>query len=843
MWSAALQKLHPVLVFSGVAILSTLSTQYVFSPRSEIASELICWIILPSLFPFARRPDFDAKSPFGNLWTQATSSWSLWVVTFGLAIASLYRAEYGSPELYPLLTLLLLAAQKYMRSDEIVVDIIRSWLYSPHAWATVIVALFTSCALSAGSLPGALLSIVAVVAHMIVYVSLIPRPANGSRWLPLINDFEGTVASLAWRVRCSLAVTMIAHAMVYGFTKPDITSALLMGFTKAVSWYSMTQMTRHASWVVASAIGTFAIASTTNPFIQTFETHAVSHVVASLCALFQIVYMIPKRVKARYILWGFSLIPLASYTLNTWIRSEMRELTQMSARNTYNHPVQALTREAKVKFDYLVQNQSRNFTAAYAEYERRYGVEPPRGFEDWYEFASLHQSPIIDDFDSIYQSVAPFWKLSGQEVASITEKIYNRSGSEVWQCRQDSNITGTACNHPSRKRDRSIKRFFETLIDTYNISLPGIRILVNHFDEPRVLLPPQSNQDQEDNHFGRYKLTKLSHQSTWDTITTPCIDREPDSMLSREPRADTYGLPFVTNHAADMDLCQHPEYQSMHGIFMCPTTFRLVEGWVPILSAGSPSTMGDIIYPSPAYIENGFQYSEEHDFDWEDKHNNLYWAGSTTGGYSQDDTWRSYHRQRFVALAQNIDQRQHTYLGEKRGIIQHVKSSFLNSRLFDVYFTRMIQCKPKQCRDQSFFFRTKSWASKHQAYHSRLAFDTDGNGISGRYYQLLASKSVPLKQTLLREWHDDRLVPWVHYIPVSQNMEELPELVSHLSFNEEGQKRAKEIADQGREWFQKAFREVDLSIYMYRLLLELARLQDPERAAIQGVEEDVQEAM
>ncbi|KAF8864500.1 hypothetical protein BDZ45DRAFT_684903 [Acephala macrosclerotiorum] len=60
-------------------------------------------------------------------------------------------------------------------------------------------------------------------------------------------------------------------------------------------------------------------------------------------------------------------------------------------------------------------------------------------------------------------------------------------------------------------------------------------------------------------------------------------------------------------------------------------------------------------------------------------------------------------------------------------------------------------------------------------------------------------------------------------------MEDVPELVFYLTSTEAGQKRAKEIAEIGREWFFKAFRDVDLSIYTYRLLLELARLQDPKR--------------
>lgn len=62
-------------------------------------------------------------------------------------------------------------------------------------------------------------------------------------------------------------------------------------------------------------------------------------------------------------------------------------------------------------------------------------------------------------------------------------------------------------------------------------------------------------------------------------------------------------------------------------------------------------------------------------------------------------------------------------------------------------------------------------------------------------------------------------------------MEKLPELVSYLTLTETGQTRARGVAEQGREWYSKAFRGVGMTIYMYRLLLELARLQNPKREA------------
>ncbi|KAG5773567.1 hypothetical protein H9Q73_012040 [Fusarium xylarioides] len=167
--------------------------------------------------------------------------------------------------------------------------------------------------------------------------------------------------------------------------------------------------------------------------------------------------------------------------------------------------------------------------------------------------------------------------------------------------------------------------------------------------------------------------------------------------------------------------------------------------------------MGDILFPSPAYVEEEFQYDKTHDIPWSEKKDNLYWTGSTTGGYVLDDQWRNHQRQRFVTLAQNLGQQEHTYLREKNDVISSIKSWFLNTRLYDVGFTRIFQCDRKFCRDQSTFFNVKPWADKDAAFHSKLAFDLDGNGISGRYYKLLSSNTLPLKQTLLREWHDERI--------------------------------------------------------------------------------------
>lgn len=542
--------------------------------------------------------------------------------------------------------------------------------------------------------------------------------------------------------------------------------------------------------------------------------------------LFQTISLLPKQAKGRSIIWCFLLASVLPFILNEHLIKEARS----SALNTFDgsqvHPVEALTLEATHRFDDMLKRQSQTYSDAINEYRRRYKLDPPPGYEAWFEFARKHHSPIIDEFDVIYDSISPFWKISGKEFLESMNKLYKTPQSETWLCEFSGKDARTKCHHPNRTYDRHYSYLFDKLLWNLPGVLPNVKFLINHFDEPRVIVSPQS-QDK------KFQLTDLSRKSTWDALNSVCAQPQHKAREAHsETAVETYGLPFVKSHFSDSDLCHHSEYSTLHASFICPKTFRLIQGLAPVMSTGAFSTMGDILIPSPAYVELEFQYNHTQDVPWSQKKNKLYWAGSTTGGYAMDDQWQIYQRQRFVTLAQNLGQQQHSYLRKKDGLISRVKSRFLNSRLFDVAFTRIFQCDSKYCRDQSTYFNVKSWADKDAAFGSKLVFDLDGNGISGRYYKLLSSNSLPLKQTLFREWHDERLMPWVHYVPVGQSLEELPELVSYLTSTEAGQKVAEEIAQRGKDWMSKAVREVDMTIYTYRLILEIARLQDPARKAI-----------
>ena len=80
------------------------------------------------------------------------------------------------------------------------------------------------------------------------------------------------------------------------------------------------------------------------------------------------------------------------------------------------HPIPRLMAHAEDSFRALLSKQSRSLRAAVREYRRRYGRDPPKGFDDWWKFAKRNGVKLVDEFDGLVEDFAPFWGLSGEEL-------------------------------------------------------------------------------------------------------------------------------------------------------------------------------------------------------------------------------------------------------------------------------------------------------------------------------------------------------------------------------------------------------------------------------------------
>lgn len=72
---------------------------------------------------------------------------------------------------------------------------------------------------------------------------------------------------------------------------------------------------------------------------------------------------------------------------------------------TKPHPIPFLMRRARRQWADLRARQSQTFAQAVAEYRRRHGRAPPRGFDRWYAFARAKGVDLIDEYDIIFEAI------------------------------------------------------------------------------------------------------------------------------------------------------------------------------------------------------------------------------------------------------------------------------------------------------------------------------------------------------------------------------------------------------------------------------------------------------
>ena len=83
--------------------------------------------------------------------------------------------------------------------------------------------------------------------------------------------------------------------------------------------------------------------------------------------------------------------------------------------------------EAEENFKLMLSRQSTTLKKAVAEYKRRYQRNPPKGFDQWWDFAKKHNVKIVDDYDAVFEDLAPFWDMSGEEFRARVDVVRETS--------------------------------------------------------------------------------------------------------------------------------------------------------------------------------------------------------------------------------------------------------------------------------------------------------------------------------------------------------------------------------------------------------------------------------
>lgn len=500
------------------------------------------------------------------------------------------------------------------------------------------------------------------------------------------------------------------------------------------------------------------------------------------------------------------------------------------------HPIERLITKNRAQFEALQARQSRTLAAATREYQRRYGRTPPLGFDYWFELAQENDFVLIDEFDTLMKSIEPFY--------GVPIDVLHQRAKMTLEMTKDR-ITPLVISNGRATMEKML--FFgqdEIPKASWLKHIPyNMTILLNTFDEAMVSVPwadlqqalskpPDEQRCMEYPNLRVKHLVDTSHQDSWSTTASACSPDSPARQLECSPVGDDNSLIFIDNATSSKDVCQNCRLTSEHGALLGPETSRLSHDLVPIWSASKISHFSDILIPSPYYASTRDDYDVNLDSDWSLKKDRFYWAGSATGGHADVDTWDKMQRQRLVLqTSPDFDGAIKVLEPNGRGKwMTRLTTTAEVADFFDTKIVKIVQCEEKACQAEREAFNVydgKPQDPRETAYQYKFVFDIDGNAFSGRFYRLLQTKSVVVKQTIFQEWHDDRLIPWVHYVPLSTGYEELPEIARFLAGTQRGLDLSEVIAKESAEWYDRALRDVDIKLVQLRMFLEYGRMMNP----------------
>lgn len=355
---------------------------------------------------------------------------------------------------------------------------------------------------------------------------------------------------------------------------------------------------------------------------------------------------------------------------------------------------------------------------------------------------------------------------------------------------------------------------------------------------------------------------------------------------------------FISNWTEATSPCSNPQLQNLHGYFINAkessaaftneahpySTDRLISRHLFPIFSGSKlrGVNADILLPSPKYLSadynNDYFFEDESELPWDNKSSTAIWRGAASGGVNSASTWTRFHRHRFVSMlngtqvslmedALDAPKPEHVPGGEPAmpynfplpndklyplasrthtRDLGHWVNSFSDGAFTD------LRCDPpasarwthgKYCWYNDAYYRTRSPLPQSRMQENKFLPSIDGDSIDGDYLSHLRSGSLPIKATVFAEWHDSRLIPWKHFVPMDSSYADWWGIMEYF-LGYEPLSRAKglgarpkkahdevarQIAEDGRDWAAKVLRREDMVLYAWRVVLEYARICDERR--------------
>ncbi|KZP13270.1 glycosyltransferase family 90 protein [Athelia psychrophila] len=477
------------------------------------------------------------------------------------------------------------------------------------------------------------------------------------------------------------------------------------------------------------------------------------------------------------------------------------------------HPMFDLMDRGAAQWDAKLERQSTTLEEAVREYKRRHGRAPPKGFDHWWYWCEKHDVRLPDEYDQIHRDLAPFWGMHPADLARLQSDHEAHVDSYTIGKDRASDPIGVlkmvlSYSGPGTQEDAHLEQaqdMIDSLADVQHF-VPPFRATFSPHDNPNLFSDWEVKTDMlRAAAAGEY--IDLSHPpERWTPARTPSLLHHSSQFLSspRGPVPDRLLIPQFS---------------------MCKTLLH-----------------GDIRPATPiAWVADT---DPAEDVPWAAKaEERLLWRGTDSGIWAAAGSpWRGSQRNRLVRLAnaRNGTVRilpPRATRGERVGAAEAWRATRVNPAMMDVVFAgHPGSCEAAVCdmmRTELPFTGEHMGHAEAGAY--KYVFDTDGNGWSSRFKRLMVSRALVFKSTVYPEWYAGRVQEYVHYVPAQMDYADLHDALAFFRGGLNGENGhddlAEQIAGAGRAWARAYWRREDLTAYMFRLMLEYARLFSLDREA------------
>ncbi|KAK1547061.1 capsular associated protein [Colletotrichum paranaense] len=570
------------------------------------------------------------------------------------------------------------------------------------------------------------------------------------------------------------------------------------------------------------------------------------------------------------------------------------------------HPLNRLIYDVRVESDRWMRHAmtSDNLNVAVDVYhERHYGRDPPPNFDKWYEFAKARKSVIIDHFEQMESDILPFW---GVKPEAIRQAYNERVPKEPHIAMVTIENKQVSHNYEGNDANKKVLDELVAMIGGFVEHLSDMKLPINLSNQPRVLTPwselnrytltgmkqkfkllssrsmedasaggsgeipsPEGNVERnaESKAVGGSPAIPQSKQAMYES-TKAWRDMEASVCPTNTPGRS--GLhwnvrdfctscvkwhedeQFMWNYPQSKSLCDQQDLTRLHSFHTSAPPIKPVQELLPIFGRFKADGFNDILLPLMPLTED----EPEHKKDFRQRKDSVYWRGKIGEKPISDEALRGNHKHRLVHLVNNATAAEDVTMmlgAPSKGswyAYEIVRAREANAILpFDIGIAEYAcDVKTPGCGAARAELGQKPVAASGEDpldHRYVMLLDEDTAPPLQMLRTLRSPGSVPLMSSVFGEWYSERLIPWLHFVPVDTRFHALHSTVAYfVGLKGRGKLNGREvdfearwedaewIATQGARWVDKALRREDMEIYLFRLLLEWGRVVRDDRDSI-----------